>query len=106
MIDTDLIRYALHAAPLVGLMLATFCRMRHTNCRTITSIRLSFWLLFGASGLMLILPAAHNLWPDWCPTVYRPSWPVILFLWVVLALQFFTARHWRHGVPKHYQRGE
>jgi FtsH-binding integral membrane protein len=100
----DIAQHALHALPLLGLMLGTFCRLRRTTCQTITPIRLSFWLLFGVSGVMLVLPVAHLLWPDWMAVAYAPSWWMVVFFWVVLAVQTSTARHWRHGVPHSYKK--
>jgi hypothetical protein len=98
--------HMMHGLAFIGLVATSLWRIKRTNSNTLDVIRLSIWLLFCASGVMLVMPVANDFWPDLCPTPYTPTWPVVAFAWAVLAVQFFTGRHWAHGgAPACYQKG-
>lgn len=97
---------ALHALAFVGLVATSAMRLYKTNCQTLDVIRLAVWALFCTSVLMLFAPIAHEFWPDLCAHEYRPTWVVTCHAWAVLAVQYFTGKHWKNGVPRSYTKPE
>ena len=99
-----------NAYPLLQTFLAAtmayscFCRMVHTDQKTIREIRWAFWFQCVAALIVLAAP--------WLPAqVPEFTWPVgttPLPLWLNLALavvlvQFTTSRHWKDGVPQNFK---
>jgi membrane protein implicated in regulation of membrane protease activity len=91
----SLLTFAYEGASL-ALFLSCFCRLVKTNAETLAVIRLSFWLLGVAAMVSLVAP--YFGWG-------KPQWPTVFLLLAVVALQWFTARYWRHtSPPTHFQK--
>lgn len=78
-----------------------FFRQQRSTSQTRGDIRAVFWLLAVASLMLGVAPWGHALWP-WLFEPYRVTWPELLMLAAVAAVQEVTARHWRHGVPQDF----
>ena len=71
-----------------------FCRLVHTDLRTVLCIRSVFWLLTMAA---VVAALQVIVWG------YRPAWPSTLLACCMAAVQVATSILWRDGVPTDYQ---
>ena len=71
-----------------------FCRLVHTDLRTVFCIRGVFWLLTMAA---VICAMQVIVWG------YRPDWPSTLLACCMAAVQVAASILWRDGVPPDYQ---
>lgn len=72
----------------------TFRRLVKVNARTVAAVRHAFAALFTASICITGTTMAG---------ITAPSWPTVLLLAGVLAVQLATARYWRRGPPSAFQ---
>lgn len=78
-----------------ALVYSCFCRATRMSKRnTRRLVRWAFQLLTVAATVAL---AAPMLWS------YRADWVIVLLLAAFVAVQWVTARYWRHGVPHSFR---
>jgi hypothetical protein len=78
-----------------------FCRLVKTNSRTFSEVRLTIWLEFCTSSLLLVAPIMPLLEPRLFHWLMGTT-PVEFWLAMLTAAtltRFATARAWRNGVP-------
>lgn len=78
-----------------------FCRLVHTDDRTLPSVVWAFWGKAVAASLLGAAPALPLVAPAECPWPpgTTPAWLWVLFLAGSVAVQVATSVHWRDGVP-------
>ena len=78
---------------LCGLLLwSSYCRAVKMSGRTRRDIRLAFWSLVIATAGVASAPLRG----------WTPDWPTTALLLAIVAVQYTTALHWRHGVPESF----
>lgn len=85
---------ALQALLAAWITVDTFRRLIKVNARTVAAVRHAFAVLFTASICLTGTTVAG---------ITVASWPTILLLAGVLAVQLATARYWRRGPPAAFQ---
>ena len=93
---------ALHVLVCLALAWTCACRIAKTNDRTRAPVRLAFVYGTSTSLLLAAAPWLDLVWP-WFPP-FRPHEAVLAVLVAVIAFQVATARYWRSGPPRHFQR--
>jgi len=83
---------ALHTLLCVALLWSGYCRAIRMNHTTRRDIRLAFWSLSVAAAAALSAPFRG----------WSPDWPTEALLLAIVAVQYTTALHWRHGVPESF----
>jgi hypothetical protein len=76
-----------------ALLWSVFCRLVRTNERTLFWVRASIWLL----GLASLVGMAAPLYG------WAPDYVVLLMTAACLNMQIVAARHWKNGVPVHFE---
>jgi hypothetical protein len=84
-----------HQAASMAVFYTCFCRFVRMDASTRPAIRASFWLLSLASIACMVGPAF-----GWG----RPNWLMVLLLAAIGSTQAATARHWRCGPPRSFQK--
>lgn len=84
-----------------------FCRLVKTSARTLREIRWSLCFLCIVAGVVLGAPFlpfmdAAFAWPP----LTTPLGVWLLLLLAIFCVQLSTSRHWRHGAPAAFERGE
>ncbi len=92
----------LHVLVCLVLAWTCWCRIVKTNDKTRDTVRLAFVYGTSTSLLLAAAPWLHLVWP-WFP-LFRPHLAVLAALLAVIAFQVATARYWRSGPPRHFQR--
>lgn len=97
----DTLMLLLHAILCAAIFWSCFCRQARSEKHTTRpQIRAVFWLLSVAAMSLGMAPWAPALWPEW-PT-YRVTWPELLMLAAIAAVQLATAHYWHQGVPRSF----
>ena len=95
---------ALQAASAATLLAGCFYRLVRTDNSTVPIVRLSFYLLFLASGNVLVSPilpmisAEMFTWKNW--TTPLESW--VFLIMSITAVQISTVCRWHKGTPPEY----